>query len=233
MRVGGKKKEEKRRPLQNAYLDWKRRVASKAQPKKKASGGALQSGSKGGGGAKARADDDDGTGEEAEAKKGRATAAPPAAGAKKPAPYVADAYVSKGAATSVLDRTVDWYTNDSDLGRRLQAWFVENADKVPPIDMKKIGEGEYSIEAFSLFQEYTALLDSIVKDYLTLEGASFDDLHALAKDETNVAYSDAWMFVTLFSACTTFLFFADMLKQAQEGDLEFSTTLGLNPKYNV
>ena len=146
--------------------------------------------------------------------------------------YVADAY-SKGAATNVLDRTVDWYTNDPDLGRRLQSWFLENADKVPPIDMKKIGEGEYSIEAWSLFQEYTTLLDGVVKDYLALEGASFDDLHALAKDETNVAYSDAWMFVTLFSACTTFLFFADMLKQAQEGDLEFSTTLGLNPKYNV
>ena len=40
-------------------------------------------------------------------------------------------------------------------------------------------------------------------------------------------------FVTLFSACLTFKFFADMVKQAQEGDLKFDTTTGLNPKYNV
>lgn len=64
-------------------------------------------------------------------------------------------------------------------------------------------------------------------------GGTFDELHELARDETDTAYSDAWMFVTLFTACTTFLFFADMLKQAQEGDLNFSTTTGLNPKYKI
>ena len=42
------------------------------------------------------------------------------------------------------------------------------------------------------------------------------------------------MFVTLFSVCLTFKFFAEMMKTAQEeGKLVFDTTVGLNAKYNV
>ena len=89
------------------------------------------------------------------------------------------------------------------------------------------------MEAYSTFQAYTAMLEKIVAEFLSAEGGSLEELHTLAKDETDTAYSDAWMFVTLFSACTTFLFFADMLKQAQEGDLKFETTSGLNPKYAI
>jgi hypothetical protein len=89
------------------------------------------------------------------------------------------------------------------------------------------------VEAYGTFTAYTTFLEQIVAEFLQSEGGTLEDLQALAQDHTDVAYSDAWMFVTLFSACTTFLFFADMLKQAQEGDLEFNTTAGLNPKYSI
>lgn len=133
----------------------------------------------------------------------------------------------------LVHKVTDWYTNDRDLSERLESWFKAKGPTVPPIDMKRVGEGEYSVEVYSAFQEFTALLEREVDDFLKTEGGTLGDLHALAKDETDVAYSDAWMFVTLFSACTTFLFFADTLKQAQEGDLKFSTTSGLNPKYSI
>jgi hypothetical protein len=133
----------------------------------------------------------------------------------------------------LLDKVVDWYTHDQALRSSLEGWFLKHAPTVPPIDMKRVGEGEYPVEAFSSFQEYTAMLEAVVGEFLANEGGTLEELHSLAKDETDVAYSDAWMFVTLFSACTTFLFFADMTKQAQEGDLQFDTTTGLNPKYQI
>ena len=207
--------------LANAFADWKARHAKKAQPKTGGGGATVPTEAKG---AKVRADD-------AEAKSSGGSGGS-AVQAKPPAPFVAEANRPK-AVRSLLDRVVDWYTNDKALALRLETWFFEHATRVPPIDMKRVDEGEFPVEAYGLFQEYTATLEAMVTEFLAAEGGTLEELHALAADNTEVAYSDAWMFVTLFSACTTFLFFADMLKQAQEGDLQFNTTTGLNPKYAI
>jgi ureidoglycolate hydrolase len=42
------------------------------------------------------------------------------------------------------------------------------------------------------------MIERLVADFLAGNGGTLEELHALAKDETDVAYSDAWMFVTLF-----------------------------------
>jgi hypothetical protein len=226
---GAKEGERRSKPsLQGAFLDWKARQGRRAQPK------ALKD-SNGGGGSKqrqskARVDDDDSDAKPTQKKAAGAACADDA----KPTPlvpFVADAYVKKD--RGLLDRCVEFYTNDPDLRQELEQLFLADAQTVPPIDMKKIGEGEYPVDAHAAYLAYVAVIEEKVAAFLAAEGGSFDDLHALAKDESDVAYSDAWMFVTLFSSCTTFFFYADMVKQAQEGDLNFSTTLGLNPKYNV
>lgn len=64
--------------------------------------------------------------------------------------------------------------------------------------MKRVDEGEYPVEAYSVFQQYQTMIEDKVEDYLKERGGSLEELHQLAKDETEVAYSDAWMFVTLF-----------------------------------
>mmetsp|Transcript_30365 Transcript_30365/g.35826 ORF Transcript_30365/g.35826 Transcript_30365/m.35826 type:complete len:228 (+) Transcript_30365:23-706(+) len=208
---------ERKGSLQSAFANWKRRQAGKAQPKNS---------------------DKNGKGEKGSDNKSVASAAGAkevgnsAAQSKPPAPYIADAY-RPNAVRNLLDLVVDWYTNNKELSSELNQWFYDHASKIPPIDMKRVDEGEYPVEAYSVFQEYTAMIEEKVEGFLKERGGSLEELHQLAKDETEVAYSDAWMFVTLFSACTTFLFFADMTKQAQEGDLKFDTTTGLNPKYSI
>jgi hypothetical protein len=90
------------------------------------------------------------------------------------------------------------YTNDKELSGFLEKWFYDHAPQIPPIDMKRVDEGEYPVEAYTVFQQYQNVIEEKVEEFLRERGGSLDELHKLAKDETEVAYSDAWMFVTLF-----------------------------------
>jgi len=125
------------------------------------------------------------------------------------------------------------YTTDKELSNELQDWLEREASKAPAVGKAQTEQGEYTLELYELYQAYTAVFERIVCDFVASQGGSLDDLYALAKDDKDVAYSDAWMFITLFTACLSFKFFAECIQQAQEGNLRFDTTYGLDPKFNL
>lgn len=133
----------------------------------------------------------------------------------------------------MLDHVVEWYSNDPDLATELHDEFLSYAERLPAINIEKNGDGEYPVDVYDAFLQFQNRLEQRVACFLYSEGGSFEELHALAKD-SDLPYSDAWMFVTLFSCTCTFLFFADMVKQAQVNmNFRFSTTLGLNPRCSI
>ena len=101
-----------------AFLDWKARQGRRAQPEgtKDSNGGGSSKQRQ----SKARVDDDDSDAKPTQKKAAGAACADDA----KPTPlvpFVADAYVKKD--RGLLDRCVEFYTNDPDLRQELEQLF--------------------------------------------------------------------------------------------------------------
>lgn len=79
---------------------------------------------------------------------------------------------------AVPPQVVDWYTNDPALRARLQAWFLEHAKGVPPIDMKRVDEGGWRCHglvdglagdaAFARRTHLSSLLSGSYKAFLSM-----------------------------------------------------------------